>query len=709
MSKYSSNPPQQLPQQHRLMLTGLMLCVGAIGITWACLRFAAANHADPNLAFLEEFSEQQELLAAELEVAHRRARSAAKTTPVEPTQPVRHAVEPQTGSLPTESTPFYHSPLKIDLSPTAIEQRLKRDVEYLASDELEGRGIRTRGLEIAGDYLAKEFSAAGLNLSWFDGTPFQEFQLLNGSRKGAVQRVLFNRPDGEKYLLTPNVDFSSLTKTTMGTMTLPVAFAGYGITAPELNYDDYSQIRVAGKAVIMLRHEPRSDDADSPFNGTESSRHAPVYSKIQNAISHGAAAVLLCDLNPSAQHDDSANPFSSELLKVEFAEDAFDNSIPVIHCRRSLLDEVLQQYGADSLSEIQRAIDQDLQPHSFDVEGFRIGFEVTRNRSGRSVRNVLASLEPNGPAPQETVIVGAHYDHLGSDGWGSLAIGANGEIHNGADDNASGTAIIMEVARQLASRRDQLQRRVLFIAFTAEEMGLLGSKHYIRDPVVPLSETIAMINLDMVGRLREEVTVYGVGTAHEWNDILLPAAEARSLRIDGRSSGYGPSDHAVFYERGIPVLHFFTGFHPQYHRPADDAHLLNIEGMRRISECVSEVVLHLATDPHALTRDTSAGSKLFSESGFSELLTPASRPKAKFGVIVKSQEDQQGLTVREVLEESIAAQHGIQPGDVLLQVGETGITSLEALRNSVMSFESGSRVPVRIRRRTLEIELDVEF
>lgn len=706
-------PPKHVSQ--RLLLSGALMLLGLIGICWASFRHAAAeSDTARRFAFLDEFDEEKRERAAQVAHRLRESRHDTSTTEKVDKQGVQRgrSVVSTEKPLKLEREEDYFAPnLSIDLSDAAIESRLAKDVRYLSSDELEGRGIRTNGLVLAGDFLAEEFKKAGLYSAWYNESPFQEFQLLNGSSKGVVQRVMFHRKNDEKYLLTPNVDFSSLIKTTMGTMTLDVVFVGYGITAPEFNYDDYKGVRVAGKAVVILRNEPSPSDPKSPFAGADASRHSPVYTKIQNAIAHGATAVILCD-RPSVEHanNDDGDPLAGDLLKIEFADNSFDTTIPVIHCRQALLAEMFEQYEDQTLSEVVAQIDNDSTPRSRQIEGFQIGFEVTRNRSGREVRNVLASIEPNGPMPARTIIIGAHYDHLGRDGWGSLAVGADGEIHNGADDNASGTATIVEIARQLASRRDQLKCRILFIAFTAEELGLIGSKHYVRDPAVPLSQTMAMINLDMVGRLREELTIYGVGTAREWNDLLEPVTAENSLNVKLRSSGYGPSDHAVFYEKGIPVLHFFTGFHPQYHRPADDSHLLNIQGMRQISRCVAELVTELATQESPLSKGTAPSDGLFGDGTFAELIDQPKSDPPKFGVVVKTvNEGGKGLLIRKVLPSSVASNNGLKPGDVITKVGDSNVTTVEELKSSISQFTSGVKVPIKITRRSLDLEIEVNF
>lgn len=695
-----------------------LLLLGICGLGWAGFRLAFAEPpVDPNVAFLEDFSQKQQELNAELQALRMQAITTSqqsqevekqKSVAAKPATESRNAARQR--QLPASN--YFVEPLRIDLSDSAVEQRLKQDAEYLASDKLEGRGVRTRGLVLAGEYIAEQFAEAGLYTAWFNGTPFQEFHLLNESRRGAVQKVQVRRTGAEVHTLTPNVDFTSLLKTTSGTMTLPVVFVGYGITAPELNYDDYAGLRVAGKAVLILRHEPRQHDSESPFNGSEPSRHAPIFSKIQNAIAHGATAVILCDTRPIEEEVGHEDPFSSDLLKVEFAENTFDTTIPVIHCRRQLIEESFSNSGDVSLDQLEREIDESLEPRSRVLDGVSMTFEVSRDRNGQGVRNVLASIEPNGEIPSRTVIIGAHYDHLGMDSYGSLAVGAQGEIHNGADDNASGTAVIMEVARQLAARRDQLNCRILFIAFTAEELGLLGSKHYVRDPVVPLSETVAMINLDMVGRLRNEVTIYGMGTARQWKDIVPQAAQDQGLKMVGRSSGYGPSDHAVFYERGIPVLHFFTGFHPQYHRPSDDAHLLNIAGMRQISRCVTDIVAHLAHDDSELEAQSTSDDSL-AALGLSGLSLDVPNERPRLGVVVRpttsDANTETGLLIDRVMPNSLAASHGLQPGDTLLRFGDVPMTSLDLLKETIGKYSRGEKAQLTVRRRSLTLEVEIVF
>jgi hypothetical protein len=296
-------------------------------------------------------------------------------------------------------------------------------------------------------------------------------------------------------------------------------------------------------------------------------------------------------------------------------------------------------------------------------------------------------------------------DHVG------ISPGKPDSINNGADDNASGTAVLMEVARELASRQEPLRRRVLFIAFSAEELGLIGSKRYVQDPVVPLDKTIAMLNLDMVGRMNNDrVTIYGTGTAAEWPALIDRASTAQTLTIARRPGGYGPSDHASFFEHGIPVLHFFTGFHPQYHRPSDDSDLLNVAGMRRIAAMVRDITVDLAQADARPTRTGSQGAFDLSEfmdsddSGLGLELLASDRPR--LGVVLEPAE-KGGVVVKRILRSTAAERHGIRPGDVIHQVAGKDVNSAADVSEVLKQHKAGEKLTLRLTRRDVEMELEI--
>jgi len=477
----------------------------------------------------------------------------------------------------------------------------------------------------------------------------------NGEQVGGDQ-ALFDQPTpaasrlteavaGEPFTAKLERDFRPLAIGGNVAASGPLLFAGYGITADDRDYDDYASISAEGAVVIILRKEPpRPGDA---ARGRDS-RHAYFETKVRNAAEHGAAAVLL--VNDAGSIDDSAagvvariereqqgldelrrkldslppeavnvratmagrlSEFDSmiENLKreLEVAKEGlldvggagnrvFVKELPVLSISRTLASELIFRAHGKTLDELQAEIDRQGQPQSLSVDA-SVELEAEVTAAEAPANNVLGVLPGRGRLADQTVVVGAHYDHVGMGGPGSLAPGTIA-IHNGADDNASGTTVMLasvdRIREQLAETEDH--RRVVFIAFTAEERGLLGSEHYVRNPRFPLESTVAMLNLDMVGRLADnDLTVYGTGTSPGFNELLDRANEKTGFSLFKVPSGYGPSDHQSFYQHKIPVLFFFTGLHSDYHRPSDTAEKINFEGMARITEIATLVASEFAT------------------------------------------------------------------------------------------------------------------
>jgi len=624
------------------------------------------------------------------------------------------------------SPPRKHVPLKLDQSTAAIEKRLQSDVDYLASDELEGRGVRTQGLELAAEHIAKSFIQSGLVADHYGG-PFHEFRLYSSNRRISVEAAEIASPELPKgQSLVKGKDFTSLSSSREGSLSAPLVFAGYGITAPEAGYDDYAAIDVTGKAVLVLRHEPQRFDANSKFDGVENSSHAFVHTKIKNAIAHGAIALVLCTDAAEARNLQSENGEQKkstaarldELLATELHNAELAGKLPVIHLRRSLVEHLFHQSFSEELSVVEARIDQTLQPESKALPETVFSGRMESHRGFRKLKNVVASLEGTGPHAEETVIVGAHYDHLGRDSWGSLAIESHGEIHHGADDNASGTAVVMEVARQLAARPEPFQRRVLFITFSAEELGLIGSENYVRDPLFPMNQTVAMLNLDMVGRLREgKLTIYGVETASNWRPLIDSTLSALphpdELKLTLRSGGFGPSDHASFFEKGVPVLHFFTGFHPQYHRPEDVASLINPQGMRQIAELIATMVVQLANGDNIPQRRTSGLSLEELASGLDEDedlddsdQTPRQR---RLGILIDGGRKGEGALIRQVVANSLAARNGLRTGDLILRINDQPVNSAAEIRAAIQQPNQAEKWIISLKRGDIQAEVIVKL
>ena len=634
---------------------------------------------------------------------------------------------------------------------TEAETRLLSTVEYLASDELQGRGIGTEGLDRAADYIAERFAEIGLKTKLFDGTPFQEFTISTSARLGEHNEAALVGPNGQRIELKLGEDFTPLAIGGSGDFDLPLVFVGYGITAPDEGYDDYQGIDVKGKAVVVLRHEPQQDNPHSVFNGTEHSQYAPFSRKVANASEHEAAAIVfvtdefelqrkldrrvrryrkvLDELrdelarfskfeNPTVdevqEHLSRMDALGKELAKQqEKMRDLFDpvlrfnaagqegddRRFPVLHMRRGVIDRVLQQVADTSLAELERRIDKGPAPQSRELAGWRLVGHVEIERKKATVKNVVGVLEGQGPLAEETIIIGAHYDHLGMGGPGSLAPGVKA-VHNGADDNASGVAALIEVARQLASRPEKLRRRVVFIAFTAEERGLVGSAYYVRHPLVPLETTVAMLNMDMVGRLKDnKLIVYGTGAAAEFDSLIDEFNEKYGFEITKRPTGFGPSDHATFYGKKIPALHFFTGTHPDYHRPTDDVDKINVAGMQRIAQMVTDLAVHLANDDERPTYQATRRS---------QRTRGGDRPY--FGSIPDFAQDAPGYALSGVAKESPAEKAGIRGGDVIVRFGESKITNLEDFDSALRKYKAGDKVKVVVLRdgkqQTFEVTLD---
>jgi hypothetical protein len=362
---------------------------------------------------------------------------------------------------------------------------------------------------------------------------------------------------------------------------------------------------------------------------------------------------------------------------------------------------MIEQALAASLADLERRIDEDLKPRSRVLDGWRLRGETNVERVEVAAKNVVAVLEGEGPTADETIVVGAHYDHLGHGESGSLAVGSK-EIHNGADDNGSGTVALLEVARQLAGREKKLPRRVVFIAFTGEERGLLGSAHYVHQPLFSIEKTVAMLNMDMVGRMKDdELVVYGTGTAKEFDGLVDKVNERHGFKIKREPGGFGPSDHSSFYALQIPVLHFFTGLHNDYHRPSDDANKLNVPGIRRVSEMVAEAVVKIA-DAQSRPAYQQAGR---------ENMRPGDRPmgdRPYFGSIPNlSGGEGDGYAIQGVGANSPAAKAGLKAGDVIIGLGDNKIGNLSDFDSALRKYKAGDKAPVVVRRDGKEVKLEV--
>ncbi len=639
----------------------------------------------------------------------------------------------------------------------AVEKRLGEAARYLASDELEGRGVGTGGIDLAADYIAEQFAELGLKTDLFDAAPMQKFALTTSAEMGSSNTLTLVGPperDGElpqRLELKLGDDFSPMATSGSAEFDLPLVFVGYGITGKEEGYDDYAGVDVQGKMVVVLRHEPQQANPHSAFNGAKDSSHAPFRRKISNAFEHGAAGVIFCtdqfDVNKmvalrrkqwrqaldrlAAEHEKSKkveNPTFEQieaqresidklLSQVEAGSeklrDAFDPVIKfgsasggdprpdfvVVHCRREALDGMVASALGKGLKELESQIDDGPTPHSGPLTGWRAVGQTDVERKQVEVKNVVGVLEATGPLAEETLVIGAHYDHLGFGRSGSSKDGKR-EVYNGADDNASGVAAVIEIARSLANREEKLRRRVVFMAFTAEERGLLGSAHYVNHPLVPLQKTVAMLNLDMVGRLREDkLIVTGTATAKQFDGLLDRINQQHGLKISKKPSGFGASDHASFYGKQIPAMHFYTGVHSDYHRPSDDFEKLNIAGMRRVTALVTDVAVALAD---AEDRPEYVSTKRPAS-------TRRSGDRPYLGTIPDFAAEGPGYALSGVTDGGPADKAGLKAGDAIIRFGQSKIGNLEDIDGALRKHKAGDRVKVVVRRGEKEITVEVQL
>lgn len=581
------------------------------------------------------------------------------------------------------------------------ESRLKADVTYLADDLREGRGPGTKGIDAAADYIATVFKEAGLKPAPGADGYFQPFTIRGEFQAGKDSSLAFHGPDDKSIAVDGAGEFTPLARGGSGTLAnLPIVFAGYGITAKDegqkLDYDDYAGVDVKGKVVLILRREPRQDSADSPFAGKEASIYASLRHKATNAAKHDAAAVIL--VNDGFTTKDKPD----ELIHA--GDDGNGNGIPFFMLKRSVADRLLAGADLPSLDELESKIDSDLRPRSQVIDGWNVSGKSALERGEIHVKNVIGVLEGEGPLAEETVVVGAHYDHLGFGGSGSRSPGSK-DIHNGADDNASGTAMMLEMARRLSHRAEPLPRRIVFMAFSAEERGLLGSRHYVDHPLYPVKDTVAMINFDMVGRLNDqnELTLFGAGTSPGFDQLVTALATSQGLKpklIEGTRAEFNASDHASFYRADIPVIFAFTGTHDEYHRPTDDTPLINANGMARIANFGELVLLDIAERPErpkfiklVNERDKSVGS--------------VAGTSVYMGTQPAYGSDVKGVKLDGVTEGGPAEKAGLKRNDVIVKFGESAIDDIEGFMEALMAHKPGDAVDVVVKRDGADVTLKV--
>jgi hypothetical protein len=574
------------------------------------------------------------------------------------------------------------------------ETRLRRDITFLASDECEGRGPGTKGIDKAADYIAAQFKKAGVKPGGEDGGYFQPFT-INANVLDEPAVLVLQGPQRQTIALKQGVQFWPMALGGSGADKASAVFAGYGISNDKADYDDYDAVDVADKVVVLLRGAPRSTDKERAH---ELMKGAPFSIKIANAEKHHAAAVLIVNDADTARDGDDL---------LDFNYTAFSRSagkIPVLHVRRSVLETMLG--GMDALTTLEKNINRELKPHSRELTGWTVRVEVRQHRGKIDVKNIVGVLEGAGPLANETVVVGAHYDHLGYGGISSLSPVKKMAIHHGADDNASGTTTLMDLARRFAARGNRQGRRLVFIAFSGEELGLYGSEYYCKHPLYPLEDTAAMFNLDMVGRLRkddksgkEKVLTEGSGTAKPFRALLDKLGEKYDFKMVNKAGGMGPSDHQSFCLKQVPVLFVWTDYHKDYHRPSDTSDKINIAGMRRLADFSEDAIAMLAR------MDKPEYIKVKSDPG-----SVSKYEGPTLGIQPSYSDEEEGLLINGVTEGRPGAAAGLKAGDRIVSIDGKSVQNIQTYMKLMGGHKKGQTIEVGIIRdgakRTLKVKLE---
>jgi len=545
------------------------------------------------------------------------------------------------------------------LEPSAA--KIQQNVTYLASDALDGRRTGTAGANEAAKYLAKEFERLGLRpapatdsrkINVMLARYLQTFPYIGSVELGKNNVLSVKSGEtlrvGEDWMplgISPNqkLDLTG------------VVFPGYGITANELNYNDYKGTYTKNQVAVIQKGTPDGDNPHGRFTTAGQLRF-----KVAAAQSAGVGALLIISSEDDLKND--------ALAKLHY-DNAGLAGIPVA---------VISKQAAEKLANAKEV--------TLRTDVVRVDVPA---------HNVVGVIEGSDPVlKNESIVIGAHYDHLGRGGEGSLAP-RPGEIHHGADDNASGTAGVLELARIFSTQRPKLKRTLVFIAFSGEEEGLLGSNYYVNHPLMPLDKTVAMINMDMIGRMKDrKLIIGGVGTAKEWRQLLTASNGGFELTMN--EDGYGPSDHSSFYSKQIPVLFFWTGTHNDYHKPSDTSEKINYDDEARILSLVARIIRDVDSADPRLTY-TTAKSEPPRGGGF----------RVYLGTIPNYADTNEGLLLDGVRDDSPAAKAGLKAGDRVVKIGTRDVKNVYDYTAALGEMKAGQEYVIEVMRGSEKLTLKI--
>lgn len=568
---------------------------------------------------------------------------------------------------------------------------VKEHVAYLASEELEGRKPGTEGGLKAAEYIREQLQALDVKLLGENG--FQYFNVTTDVELGDNNSLRIGGFEG-----TPGEDYITVALSENGTVSAEVVFAGYGFNFENdsLAWNDFETVDVKDKWALILRGSP-AVGGDNPHAKDPFSNYSSMRAKVLAARDAGAAGIIFVNGSKFDEAD--------ELYDLSRGRREFSAGLPAIHVKREIADRILASDNK-TVEELESFIIENEQPASYET-GIEVSAATDLKRIEVQTQNVVAMLEGNDPElKNEIIVIGGHYDHLGYGGFGSGSRAPDSNaIHFGADDNASGTASIIETFEKLAANRDSLERSVLFIAFGAEEMGLLGSKHFINNLLVDKEDMVFMYNLDMMGKYGNndmgEFTIGGTGTAEGLKEFVEENLEEHGLKAQMDPGGYGPSDHSTFYGADIPVLFFFSGAHDDYHTPRDTPEKLDYDGIVSISNMVYDMILEMDNMPEQMK---------YLETG-SRAPQGRMRFKVTLGIMpaYAPDPDHEGLRVDAVFDDKPGAIAGLKKGDYIISIDGKEVKDIEGYMVRLMALEPGTTIPIVVIRNGEEVELQVEL
>ena len=565
------------------------------------------------------------------------------------------------------------------------EKDIVKHIRFLSDDKRAGRYPGTRGSKDVIAYLINQLKSYGVQPAG-EGSSFkQTFSILDSVKIGRNNSLKINdRP------LNIEEDYIPLWFSGNSSVSAEVVFAGYGINliSDSLVWNDYKDLNVDGKWVMVMRHSPERENPHSVY-----APHSDLHKKMIEARDRGAVGIIFI-----SQVEDST------LIPFKYIPGYSKSGIPAIHINNEVADDILNSIGS-SRKVVQDKMNSNLKPESFKISDVKISANVELKNIYSRAANVIGKIvSRNHKYRDEYIVIGAHFDHLGYGGPGSGSLKPDtNAIHNGANDNASGTAGLLELAHKLQNNRQLLKRSVLLIGFDAEEKGLLGSKYFIQNPTVEKSDIVTMINMDMIGKMKDStVVIGGVGTSPIFEKILDSLSMDSGLKFEFDQAGYGPSDHASFYSEDIPVLFFFTGdYDNNYHLPEDDWQSINLKGERQILSVIHNLVIDISRQ-NLKPPFTLAGPK--------KQKTQRNNNKIKLGIIPHYGGTIDGLKIDKIYDPNgPAARAGIRSGDIIKSIDKKPVKDIYEYMKRIKDFKKGQSVPIDIKRDGRIIMLTIRF